>query len=51
MELLCEQEGLDKNFLHEGLTNAELRRKIKKKFDNIVAEARRRYKHLLGSYD
>lgn len=40
--MFCEQEKLNKNFLYEGLENNDLKRKIKKKFDNIIADARRK---------
>lgn len=42
LEIFCEQENLPKNFLYDGLKSMELKRKLKKKFDNIIADARRK---------
>jgi hypothetical protein len=42
LETFCAQEKLERNFLYDGLSSADLRRKMKKKFDNIVADARRK---------
>lgn len=49
LELFCKEENMSENFMYEGLTNLEARRRMKKRFDNIVADAKKRCKEFILS--
>ena len=41
LTILCDETGLSENFLYQGIYQDMYRRKLKKRLDNLIAEARR----------
>lgn len=41
LNILCDEIGLSNDFLFKGVQHSSYRRKLKKKIDNIIAEAKK----------
>lgn len=41
MEIIAQEFKLENDFIYEGIQNKYLRRRMKKKFDNLIAELKR----------
>lgn len=41
LNILCEEIGLDSSFMYKDVKHENNKRKLKKKFDNLIAEAKR----------